>query len=227
MTQSNAQPVWGQCVANEYVAHAERIGSLNLKIIADPDAENPRSWDEPASVMVCDHRRYTLGDESAHALAAEDIRASRDYRARWDEELDFGFGPDLYRAIQRCSDIVSLPLYLYDHSGITMSTAPFSCPWDSGQVGFIYMTKATALHQFMGGRRLTAQLRERVLGYLRTDVEVYDQYLTGDVWGYVIEDDDGEQVEDGALWSLFGLDYAIGEGRAAATRLTEAGPVPG
>ena len=33
-----------------------------------------------------------------------------------------------------------LPLYLYDHSGITMSISPFSCPWDSGQVGWIYCT---------------------------------------------------------------------------------------
>lgn len=36
--------------------------------------------------------------------------------------------------------VAMLPLFLYDHSGITMSTGPFHCPWDSGQVGFIYMT---------------------------------------------------------------------------------------
>ena len=36
----------------------------------------------------------------------------------------------------------SLPLYLYDHGGITMSTNPFSCPWDDGgQVGWIYASK--------------------------------------------------------------------------------------
>ncbi len=27
-------------------------------------------------------------------------------------------------------------LYLYDHSGITVSTWPVSCQWDSGQAGF-------------------------------------------------------------------------------------------
>ena len=32
-------------------------------------------------------------------------------------------------------------LYLYDHSGITMSTGSFCDSWDSGQVGFIYVTK--------------------------------------------------------------------------------------
>ena len=36
---------------------------------------------------------------------------------------------------------VVLPLYLYDHSGITMScdlTYPYNDRWDSGQVGWIY-----------------------------------------------------------------------------------------
>jgi len=40
-------------------------------------------------------------------------------------------------------DVYIQSLYLYDHSGITMSTSPFSCPWDSGQVGFAYVDRAT------------------------------------------------------------------------------------
>jgi len=35
---------------------------------------------------------------------------------------------------------IILPLYLYDHSGITMNTTGFSCGWDSGQVGYIVMS---------------------------------------------------------------------------------------
>ena len=34
-----------------------------------------------------------------------------------------------------------LPLYAYEHGMITVSTGPFSCPWDSGQVGFVVSTK--------------------------------------------------------------------------------------
>jgi hypothetical protein len=36
---------------------------------------------------------------------------------------------------------VILPLYLYDHGGITMKTSPFNDPWDSGQVGWAYAHK--------------------------------------------------------------------------------------
>lgn len=214
---------------SEYISHEEQIGSLTLKIIADDDRENPRQW-ESAAVMVCDHGRYNLGDENGHDEARDAIRASRDYRPSWEDfdrrdSLDFSEGPDLYKAILRCSDIVTLPLYLYDHSGITMSTSRFSCAWDSGQVGFIFMTKAKALEAFMvKGTLFSAKLKERVRAYLESDVAVYDQFLTGDVWGYVIEDRDGDEIPDGALWSLFGHDYAIEEGRSAARRAIEHNP---
>lgn len=47
-----------------------------------------------------------------------------------------------------CEDKVAiLPLYLYDHSGLTMSTSDFGDRWDSGCVGFIYMDKATAMKE--------------------------------------------------------------------------------
>lgn len=207
----------------EYIAHEETRDGVRLKIIADNDAESPRQWCN-LSVMVCDHGRYNLGDyETAHDDAADAIRASRHYRSSWEdgEGLDFSHGPDLYKAIQRCTDIVTLPLYLYDHSGITMSTGRFSCPWDSGQVGFAFITKAKILENW-SGKILTAKLRALAESCIESEVETYDQYLTGDVYGYVVEkldpdadeDDDGEETD--SCWGFFGLDYAIGEGRRAA-----------
>lgn len=207
----------------EFIAHQETRDGVRLKIIGDNDAESPREWDN-LCVMVCDHGRYNLGDyETSHGDAADAIRASRDYRPTWEdydgEGLDFSNGPDLYKAIQRCTDIVTLPLYLYDHSGITMSTGKFSCPWDSGQVGFAFVTKAKILENW-GGKVLTAKLREKAESGITAEVETYDMYLTGDVYGYVVEkledeeDEDGEEVE--SCWGCFGLSYAIDEGRAAA-----------
>lgn len=50
--------------------------------------------------------------------------------------------------IALCKDKVAiLPLYLYDHSGLTMSTNDFGDRWDSGCVGFIYMDKDTAMKE--------------------------------------------------------------------------------
>lgn len=212
----------------EFISHEERIGSIRLRIIADNDASNPRTdYDHPGTILCCDHRRYDLGDRDAHGDVARLIRASRDYRPGWEESagpcLNFTDGPDLWLAVQRCRDIVALPCYLYDHSGITMSTAPFSCPWDSGQVGFICMGRSAILELFENSPkgRLTRGLRERALQLLRAEVEEYDQFLTGDVWGYVVDRSDGTDLTDGddhACWGLFGSAHALETGREELRR---------
>lgn len=63
-----------------------------------------------------------------------------------------------------------LPLYLYDHSGITMNTTGFSCPWDSGRVGFIFAAQATIL--------LCGTSEDKIEDELRSEVEVYDKYIS-------------------------------------------------
>ncbi|ARK07593.1 hypothetical protein LAV_00218 [Sphingobium phage Lacusarx] len=208
----------------EIIAHEETRGALRLRIIVDADPINPRKdFDHEGTVMCCDHRRYTLGDDDAHADAAEMIRASRDYRPSWEDEdgkaLDFSYGPDLWAAIQLCSDIVALPCYLYDHSGLTMSTGRFSCPWDSGQVGFIAMAKPAILEAQCKpkGSRLSSFLKQRTAALLKAEVAEYDQYLRGDVYGYVVDRVDGESLDDmdSSCWGFFGLDYATEEGREA------------
>lgn len=80
-----------------------------------------------------------------------------------------------------------LPVYMYDHSGITISTRPFSCPWDSGQVGFIYVTKETCENI---GENFNAA--ERIL---KSEIEILDQYFTGDVWHYCISEFIGNDEE--------------------------------
>jgi hypothetical protein len=151
---------------------------LTAELFQDIEPFNPRTEYDNFATMYCEHRRYDLGDKNA-----DDPR-----------ELDE-------------NSIIGLPLYLYDHSGITMNTGGFNCPWDSGQVGFIYVTKAAIRAEF-GVKRIGPKLRERVLTMLRGEVETYDQYLTGQVYGFSIEKD-GEHLD--GCWGLFGYDYAAQE----------------
>ena len=80
---------------------------------------------------------------------------------------------------------VILPLYLYDHSGITMSTSPFNCNWDSGQVGWVVVSKENVRKEF-GVKRINKKLIEKVTNILEGEIKTYDQYLTGDIYGYKI-----------------------------------------
>jgi hypothetical protein len=84
-----------------------------------------------------------------------------------------------------------------------MNTTGFTCRWDSGQVGYIYIDKEKALKEY-GGKIFSRQLKKRLTSYLEGEVEVYDQYLTGDVYGFQLLDPEGEEVD--STWGFFGSD---------------------
>lgn len=144
------------------------IGRYKIKVLQDIDPESPRTSMDNLGTMVCFHGRYDLGDK-------------HNYRHK-----DYAGWNDMKKAIIKNENAgVILPLYLYDHSSISMNTTGFQCPWDSGQVGFVFISKEKMLKEY-GGKICTKQLKERVKSYLEGEVETYDQFLTGDVHGYEI-----------------------------------------
>ena len=84
-----------------------------------------------------------------------------------------------------------------------MSTGKFSCPWDSGQVGFIFVTRAQLLKEY-GGLRVTKEVLAKAEKVLQGEVETYDTYLRGEIYGYTIEDPEGNDGD--SCWGFYG-DY--------------------
>lgn len=74
---------------------------------------------------------------------------------------------------------IHLPVYLYNHSGITVSTSPFSCRWDSGQVGIIYVLKEKVYEEY-NVRNISSKIKESVTKILENEILELDKYLTGD-----------------------------------------------
>lgn len=147
-----------------------------IKIYLDDEPHgSPRDW-SILGTMTCFHRRYCLGDK--HEYTVEDL-----------QEL-----------VDR-PDVFSLPLYLYDHSGITMRTTPFGCRWDSGQVGYIWVTKEKVRQEFEV-KRVTQKIEEKALKFLRDEVYMYDLHIRGEIYGYVVEDENGEHID--SCWGFYG-----------------------
>jgi hypothetical protein len=177
------------------------IGKYKIEIFPDEDPLNPRTDYDPLGTMVCFHRRYSLGDKH-----------------------NFDDHDDARKFLKNKRRIaIVLPLYLYDHSGITMSTSPFSCPWDSGQVGWIYITREKIREEY-GCKRISKKMIERVTGYLINEVKEYDQYLMGDVYGYRITeinpddpDEEGEEVD--SSWGYYGDEYCMSEAESVVKHL--------
>ena len=156
-----------------------------LMITHDYMAESPREWDN-LGTMVCFHGRYNLGDK-------------HEYNAG-----DFSSMEEIEDQIRKDNDaLIVLPLYLYDHSGITINTTGFSCQWDSGQVGFIYISKEKARKEY-SVKRISKLLKKRIEGYLVSEVKIYDQFICGDIWGYQFIDTNGDEID--SCWGFYGDD---------------------
>ena len=157
---------------------AYELGNKTLKIYSDISAGPPRENDDGnIGIMLCFHTRYSLGD----IAATEALGKSFSKRfSGWGEMREY--------IEKELKGICILPLFLYDHSGISIKVGSFSglpqghAEFDSGQVGFIYTTRArcTELGVKLRSKKLEAALRQ--------EVEIYNQYLTGEVYGFVIEE---------------------------------------
>lgn len=153
-----------------------------LEIHSDEAPEDPRQWDN-LGTMICFHRSYDLGDKHSFKTPQE-----------------------LREQVTNRNAII-LPLYLMDHSGITIRTDPTmfqACDpagWDWRQLGWIYASYEK-IHKEYGVKRITKAVRDRVISALEAEVETYDQYLRGDVYGYVLHDKDTDKQDN--CWGFYG-----------------------
>lgn len=165
--------------------HEEEYKGFTIKIRWDEDPQgcNPRDNDN-LGVLSWWHRRY-------------DFKEDRDGKQLW-REIDRegeseNYGEPVHEDDLRRSDLIYLPVYMYDHSGITVNTGGFHCPWDSGQLGWIWCTKEAARLEWPNTKdeQLVALAEDR----LRAEIKSWDLYLTGQVYGYEVYGLDGELVD--------------------------------
>lgn len=145
-----------------------KLNGYTLKIIPDENPLNPRTDCDHLGIMLCWHRRYSLGDSHPY-----------------DTPQDFA------ESAAAKDMFVCLPVYLLDHSGLYVSVNDFNDSWDSGQLGFIYCTKQDAKKWFNN----TDVTEDEIKKELTAEVEEYNDYLNGAWYGFLIEGLDGE-VED-------------------------------
>jgi len=152
----------------EYEIIEEKAG-LIAKLHTDEscDVECPLDWEQEAVKFLTWERNSTLSD----------------YNDMEREEVE---------RLGNLKQYSLFPLYKYEHGGVAYSVGGFSCPWDSGQVGYVLVIDA----QVGGDPREAAQ-------------GVCDQvtsWCNGDIWGFTVEDEEGEELY--SCWGFIGdTDY--------------------
>lgn len=184
------------------------IGNRTLTVYYDPDPTCPREWDNFGTIAAF-HRNYTLGDIQDLRDVIDELDQSKWSDAKID---DLYYSDDLGKVVKEMEKqgYIVLPVYMYDHSGITLSTSPFSCRWDSGLLGIIYVSREKVKEVF-GWKRITKERRKEIEGYLENEIKTYDQYVTGEVFGFVIEEDGDEQDYGWGFYNLADMEGYISD----------------
>lgn len=142
-----------------------------IEIHHDDDPTNPRDYANIGHFIFW-HNRYKLGDK--HEFTPEEFHAFKEENPN-----------NIY-----------LPVYMYEHSGITISTSPFSCSWDSGQIGWAY-AKAEDVHNEFNGDF------NKATSSLQLEIEEYDDFISGNFYGYRVMD--GEKLIESS-WGFNGIE---------------------
>lgn len=188
-----------------HTIESETAHGLTIRIIPDEDPESPRDWSN-LGVMLCSHPRYDLGDEKLDP-------------GNYESEAELV--AELYE--ERGARVV-LPLYLLDHSGITMragdalttrADAFVSDPggWDTSMVGFIIDTPET--RRELGASEEVSD--EEIAKHLAGEVETYATFLEGGIVAYLVEDEDGTVLD--SCHGFYSVEEALEQGREMAAYL--------
>lgn len=118
--------------------------------------------------------------------------------SKYDNDRDFADSDDLNDYLAGLKDrgieFVSVPLYAYVHSGITISTGSFGDPWDSGCFGVAICTKEQVVEAFGND----TDWKQHAEDIIEDEIETYDKFLTGETYIYTVYEYDKAAKE----WTL-------------------------
>lgn len=125
--------------------------------------------------------------------------------------------------IEATGEVVTLPISMYDHSGITLwlgsKWSHYDAQWDCSSIGFAFVEKNTAKEEGMldPGEKYDHNWKTWAYAMMEAEMETYDQYVRGEVYGYMIEDEDGVEASDELLcgcWGYYEKEYLLEEAKA-------------
>lgn len=151
----------------EKITKTYKLAGTRVVKSYDEYAENPRDWDwGNLTTMICHHRRYALGD----------VEESRQFNG-------FTSLKELKKAlVEHYGEMAYIqPLSLYDHTTQTLAIGEPTDRWDSGYVGFIFVTKEQA-RKWYNVKRITKTILERIEKAAQVEVEQYNKVC---LWGEV------------------------------------------
>lgn len=189
--------------------------TVAVGISPDDCSESPREWDNLSTIYTWEDNGGSVDDGAPdspqelisellveHLTAGELLSAIVTNRlATKDDGID-DMGTDELAdiAAEWCGvpsllagRMVLVPVYKLEHSGTAYSTSDFGDPWDSGMVGFAFVTADTIRKEYAGVPFDKAL--ETATEVTKGEVDVFNQYVNNDVYIATKYDSDGNEVD--------------------------------
>lgn len=197
-------------VASTYDGYAgENKTLVRIDICYDYDPVNPREWDPMAELHFFDHHRFNFPKECENLF---EVVAARDGYYEWEPPIECETDEEYQELLDE--EVASIerkyhvfPIYVYDHSGIAFSVAPFSDRWDSSFAGYAFVSKYSTAEP------------ERAKQQVARELDVYESYANG--WCYGFEVYRIGKSGDELLSSCWGYLGTSGQEDALADAITE------
>ena len=164
-------------------------------VLREEGSENPRVEYDVLSVFWFNHDRYLIGDIDAERTFQRELGITSTDTVEVIERHLKKKGAEWTR------------VYFYDHGELKISSHPFTCPLDSGMLGFAAIF-APDIRDIYNCKRITQKTRRFARNVLDGELTQYNQWMTGDVWGYkhYKRDMDGDPIEMDSCWGFYGND---------------------
>lgn len=168
----------------ENIVCEEKHGKYTIKVYVDETPISPDEWGDDGLFLVAFHRDFTI-DRKGFELATMQAVANKGKDENGDKDQE---------AVDILKKYHVFPLEAYIHSGVVLAIAPEGNfpdrQWDVSSLGLVFVAKDEA--------KTTAQAKKMAQGL----IETWNYCLSGQVYGYVVEDEAGEHV--GSCWGFIG-----------------------
>jgi hypothetical protein len=182
---------------------SKRIGKYLIKVVQDEMADSPDSWYNDDAFVVYDHRQFYV---KRKGFEPRDIFDHTNARNKMFYDGHYVF-----------------VLYAYIHSGVALSVGDHNFPdarWDVSSTGYVVVKRQKGTYS-----------REKAFKLAEAVTEEWNQYLSGDVYGYKIfdmtgidDDDDDVGIDEmvDSCWGFYGdHEYCMTEATGVVEYMVE------
>ena len=174
------------------------------------------------------YQTLCLGELRDHYIDADSAMGEDGIAGQMAEELGLS---EKLQLIDKTGEVAMLPISMYEHSGISLwlgsKDGHPDSRWDCSSIGFAYIEKATAEEE-MPQRILSegnnTDWKQWAYDIMEDEMKTYDQYVSGEVYGYMIEDEDGEEASDSNLcgcWDYYDREHLLEDAKGDIDRYIE------